>query len=227
MQRNADIYAAARLIRAMCADLIKEKKEKLARKELVDLDILSVALESGAFSDENLIDQLMTFLAAGHETTASAMTWATYLLAKHPEVQARLRAEVREHLPPISSPEDTTTVSSMDIDRMTYLNAVCNEVLRYFSPVPLTLRVAACDTSIQGQFVPKGTQIMLVPWAVNKSVSLWGDDALEFNPDRWIPKSSNDKQAASGGATSNFAFLSFLHGPRSCIGLSFAKAEFW
>jgi cytochrome P450 len=155
------------------------------------------------------------------------MTWAAYLLAKHTDVQTRLRAEVREHLPPISgSADDDSTVSSFDIDRMPYLNAVCNEILRYLAPVALTVRTAACDTSIQGQFVPKGTQIMLVPWAINRSEALWGEDARSFNPERWMPKSDGDKHAASGGATSNYAFLTFLHGPRSCIGQSFAKAEF-
>ncbi|KAK4154039.1 cytochrome P450 [Chaetomidium leptoderma] len=215
IKRNEDIGAAAQMIRAECAELVREKKQKLAQKELAGTDILS-----------NLVDQLMTFLAAGHETTASAMTWAAYLLAKHPEVQERLRAEIREHLPPVSLDGDGATVSSMDIDRMPYLNAVCNEILRYFSPAPLTLRNAACDTSIQGQFVPKGTQVMLVPWAINKSEGLWGADALTFNPDRWMPKSDADKHAASGGATSNYAFMTFLHGPRSCIGQSFAKGEF-
>ena len=224
VKRNEDIGTSARLIRAECAKLIREKKERLANKELTDVDILSVALESGGFSDENLVDQLMTFLAAGHETTASAMTWAAYLLAKHPEVQTRLRAEVREHLPPMS--DDSSTVSSSLIDRLPYLNAVCNEILRYYGPVPLTFRVAESNTSIQGRFVPKGTQIMLAPWAVNKSQTLWGEDALEFNPERWLPKSDADKHAASGGAESNYAFMTFLHGPRSCIGQSFAKGEF-
>ncbi|KAK3906848.1 cytochrome P450 [Staphylotrichum tortipilum] len=207
VKRNEDIMDAVHFIRAECSKLINEKKTKLANKELTDVDILS----------------LMTFLAAGHETTASGMTWAAYLLAKYPEIQTRLRAEVREHLPSISG---SSTVSSVDIDRMPYLNAVCNEVLRYYGPVPLTLRKAACDTSIQGQFVPKGTQIMLVPWAVNKSEAMWGGDAQTFDPERWMPKGDGDKHAASGGATSNYAFMTFLHGPRSCIGQSFAKAEF-
>jgi len=224
VKRNEDIGVAAGLIRAECAEIIQEKKQKLAQKEPSDPDILSVALESGGFTDENLVDQLMTFLAAGHETTASAMTWAAYLLAKHTDVQARLRAEVREHLPPLSSP--SSSVSSVDIDRMPYLNAVCNEILRYFGPVPLTLRVAARDTSIQGHPVPKGTQVMLVPWAINRSEALWGADARVFDPDRWLAKSEADKRAASGGAESNYAFMTFLHGPRSCIGMSFAKAEF-
>ncbi len=225
VKRDEDIMGAAQFIRAECTKLINEKKIKLANKALTDVDILSVAIESGGFTDSNLVDQLMTFLAAGHETTASGMTWAAYLLAKYPDVQARLRAEVRAHLPPIS--EAGSDISSLDIDRMPYLNAVCNEVLRYYGPVPLTLRKAACDTSIQGQFVPKGTPVMLVPWAVNKSEAMWGPDALTFNPERWMPGPDGDnKHAASGGATSNYAFMTFLHGPRSCIGQSFAKAEF-
>ncbi|AEO54175.1 hypothetical protein MYCTH_2296433 [Thermothelomyces thermophilus ATCC 42464] len=224
VKRNEDIQASAGLIRAECADLIRDKRQKIARKESTDVDILSVAIESGGFSDEDLVDQLMTFLAAGHETTATAMTWAAYLLAKHPDVQSRLRAEVREHLPPPA--DGAPAPSSADIDRMPYLNAVCSEVLRYFSPAPFTLRTAAKDTSILGQFVPRGTQVTIVPWAINKSEALWGDDALVFNPDRWMPKSDADKRAASGGATSNYAFLTFLHGPRSCIGMAFAKAEF-
>lgn len=229
VKRNGDIDASAQHIRAVCADIIQEKKLKLSQKERTDVDILSVALESGGFTDENLVDQLMTFLAAGHETTATSMTWATYLLAKHPEVQRRLRAEVRERLPPPSGADDaTSTISSVDIDKMPYLNAVCNEVLRYYGPVPLTPRIAARDTTILGQRVPKGTQVVLVPWAINKSEAIWGADALVFNPDRWMPGPDDaDRRAAvSGGATSNYAFMTFLHGPRSCIGMSFAKAEF-
>ncbi|KAI0010982.1 cytochrome P450 [Xylariaceae sp. FL0662B] len=223
VKRNNDINASAKFIRAACRDMIREKKEKLARKEPADHDILSVALESGGFTDEELVDQLMTFLAAGHETTASSMTWSVYMLAKHPEFQTRLRQEIREKLPPIESDRE---VNSVDIDRMPYLNAVCNEVLRYWAPVPLTLRDTATDTSIMGQKVPKGTKIVLAPWAINFEKALWGPDANEFNPERWMAKDPDDKRAAGGGAPSNYAFMSFLHGPRSCIGQTFAKAEF-
>ncbi|KAI1481981.1 cytochrome P450 [Daldinia eschscholtzii] len=223
IERNASVFIAAKKIRSVCRDLIREKKEKLARNELKERDILSVALESGAFTEENLVDQLMTFLAAGHETTATAMTWGIYMLAKNPEMQNRLRAEVREKLPPIDSDREVT---SLDIDHMPYLNAVCNEILRYYSPVPFTLREAVRDTMIAGQPIPKGTTIAISPWATNFDKSMWGPDAHEFKPERWIPKGPDDKKAASGGASSNYAFLTFLHGPRSCIGLSFAKAEF-
>lgn len=222
IKRNGEIEEAAAIIRSVCRDLIREKKTKLEKKELTDVDILSVALESGGFPDENLIDQLMTFLAAGHETTASAMAWAIYLLCVYPEVQSRLREEVRAKLP---SPDSTATVTSQDIDHMPYLNAVCNEILRYYSPVPLTLREAAIDTTISGHRIPKGTRVIICPWAINKDEKMWGPSARKFNPDRWMPE-NGESHNTSGGSSSNYAFLTFLHGPRSCIGQAFAKAEF-
>lgn len=216
VKRNGEIEAAAAVIRSTCRQLIRSKKEKLEKRELTDVDILSVALESGGFSEENLVDQLMTFLAAGHETTATAMTWAVYMLCLNPDVQTRLRAEVRGNLPSLDS---TESVTSQQIDNMPYLQAVCSEVLRYYPPVPLTLRDAGVDTQIMGHIIPKGTRVLLIPWAVNKSEELWGADARKFNPDRWLNN-------PNGGANSNYSLLTFLHGPRSCIGQRFATAEF-
>ncbi|KAJ0160131.1 Cytochrome P450 94A1 [Colletotrichum tanaceti] len=230
--RNGDIAKAANTIRATCRELIREKQDKLRHNKLTDVDILSVALESGCFTEDNLVDQMMTFLAAGHETTASAMMWAIYCLCLHPDVQSRLRREVRDRLPAPGTPGDIT---ALEIDHMPYLNAVCNEVLRYYSPVPMTMREAVVDTVIDGHKVFKGTRIMLCPWAINKDTALWGPDAGRFDPERWLARSDGSggdnnaeskKTAASGGATSNYAFMTFLHGPRSCIGQGFAKAEF-
>lgn len=217
VKRNEDVMAASKLARDISRKLVQDKKAKLEKKQGNDHDIITVALESGGFTDENLVDQMMTFLAAGHETTASSMMWAVHCLSLHPEVQKRLRKEVHDN---ISSPNDS--VSSATLDHMPYLHAVCNEVLRFYSPVPLTLRDTTEDTTINGQFVPKGTKIILAPWAINYSNELWGPDAAEFNPDRWM----GSGKANTGGATSNYAFLTFLHGPRSCIGQSFAKSEF-
>ena len=217
---NNRVVEASNTIKEVCRELIRKKKEKIDQKEKrVDADILSVALESGGFTEEDLVNQMMTFLAAGHETTASALTWAFYLLCLHPEVQTRLREEVRATLPPI---DDTETDTASSLDQCHYLHAVCNEVLRVFSPVPITLREAGRDTSILGQYIPKGTKVLVSPWAVNTATSLWGPDADKFNPDRWM----GPGKANSGGAESNYAFLTFLHGPRSCIGQAFAKAEF-
>lgn len=218
--RNAEIPAAAQVIRKICRRLIEDKKRKLTSKdEESGRDIISVALSSGAFTDENLVDQMMTFVAAGHETTATAIVWAVYCLCTNPHYQTRLREEIRANLPSIDT---STPITAGTLDRLPFLHAVCNEVLRLHPPVRLTLRQAAKNTSICGEYVPKGTKIILCAAAVNCSTELWGPDAGEFNPERWLgPGRMN-----TGGATSNFAFLTFLHGPRSCIGQAFAKAEF-
>lgn len=86
----------------------------------------------------------------------------------------------------------------------------------------MTMRQALCDTRIGDQFIPKGTDIIVSIWYINRSPKIWGPDAAEFLPERWI---TDGKPNTNGGAASNYDFLTFLHGPRSCIGQGFAKAE--
>lgn len=210
---------ASRIIKAFCADLVKAKRVEQKHRP-TSTDILSVAVESGEFSDDDLVNQMMTFLLAGHETTASALGWAICLLCQHPAMQTRLSQEIRNNLPDPRRADSTITCDV--VDRLPFLNAVCNEVLRLYPPVFTTLRVAARDTSILGHFVPKGTTIILSPRVVNTLRTLWGDDAAEFNPERWMGQG----KMYAGGSDSNYSFLTFLHGPRSCIGQNFARAEF-
>jgi cytochrome P450 len=221
-KRNADVREARALIRRVCLELIEEKKAKLASGKSTDVDILSVALSSGGFTDDNLVDQLMTFLAAGHETTSSAMVWACYLLCQHAAIQSKLRAEIRSKLPSIS--DTSATVTAEAIDKVAYLHAVCHETLRFIPSVPLTMRIAAHDATILGKPIPKDTTIIVAPWAVNRSPELWGPDAQEFKPERWLNEDGTFN--GNGGADSNYSFLTFLHGPRSCIGQRFALSEF-
>jgi cytochrome P450 len=216
LKRNDEIGKAVHTIKTVARGSIADKRAKMLKGESKQIDILSVAMESGGFSDEDLVNQLMTFLAAGHETTASAMSWAVYELCKYPEVQRKLREEIRTEL------DLHGEIDSTKIDRLPYLNAVLNETMRVFPPVPLTLRETANDTTIQGHFVPKATTVVICPWAINTSEQLWGPDAKQFNPDRWLGAG----RANTGGAESNFAVTTFLHGPRSCIGKQFAMAEF-
>ena len=217
---NENIVEASSIIKRVARDLIRKKQAKLDKQEKrTEVDILSVALEPGGFSEENLVNQMMTFLAAGHETTATTVTWACYEMCKNPSIQTRLREEVRATLPSIDS---ESTITAELLDKCHYLHAVCMEVLRLHSPVPITLRETTRSTTIQGQYVPKGTKIVLCMWAANTAIAEWGEGSNEFNPDRWM----GPGKANSGGASSNYSFLTFLHGPRSCIGQAFAKAEF-
>lgn len=97
-----------------------------------------------------------------------------------------------------------------------------HETLRLYPTVPLTLRTATRDTYIGGHLIPQGVTLVLSMWQMNRSPEVWGHDAAEFKPERWI---TGGKPNSNGGASSNYEFLTFLHGPRSCIGQNFAKAE--
>lgn len=147
------------------------------------------------------------------------MNWALYLLCKHPEVQTKLRDAIRAKIPSLDR-----EVTPADIDGCHYLNAFCAETLRLWPPVSMTMRVAAADTSLNGHFIPRGTLIIICPWAVNASTHAWGADAAEFRPERWLD--AEGRANNSGGADSAYSFLTFLHGPRACIGQRFAEAEF-
>ncbi|KAF2402949.1 putative P450 monooxygenase [Trichodelitschia bisporula] len=218
---NKRMKATTGALNRICNELVRDKRKAMEKGGDEHLDILSVLIKSNNFSDQQLVDQLLTFLAAGHETTSSAFTWTTYLLATHPDIQTRLREEIRSAVSSGFSPEfDLAGI----LEGLPLLNAVCNETLRLYPTVPITIRDSIRPTTIGGQFIPKDTQILISPWAVNRSPHLWGDNASEFVPDRWIDAKTG-KPNNNGGTSSNYSLLTFLHGPRSCIGERFAKAE--
>lgn len=160
--------------------------------------------------------------APRHETTASALTWACYLLTKHPEIQQKLRDEINEALPQDVESDPTIDLAGI-LEPLPYLNGIMHETLRLYPTVPLTMRQALCDTRIGDQFIPEGTDIIISIWYINRSPEIWGPDAGQFRPERWITEEGKPNQ--NGGASSNYDFETFLHGPRSCIGQGFAKAE--
>ena len=164
----------------------------------------------------------------------------------HPTYQNTLRNEIRAQLPsPSSSFDPTNSPTAADIDALPFLTAVCNETLRLYPTVPVTIREAIRPTTIPCkdpsdpeatfiQLVPHGARVLISPWAVNRSPHIWGADAGEFQPERWLSKGAGaqmgDSSLGLGGAidgipSSNYAFLTFLHGARSCIGQGFARAE--
>ncbi|KAF2100407.1 putative P450 monooxygenase [Rhizodiscina lignyota] len=208
-------------LRSICGRLVREKREAIKTNADDHFDILSILIKSNDFSDDALVDQLLTFLAAGHETTSSTFTWLTFLLALHPNVQSRVREEVRQALPGRPA-KDTDVDLSAVLESLPYLNGACNETLRLYPTVPITVRTSVRETRILDRPIPSGTNVIICPWAVNRNPKLWGPDAGEFKPERWI---DDGKPNNSGGADSNYSNLTFLHGPRSCIGQNFAKAE--
>ncbi|KAL2065692.1 hypothetical protein VTL71DRAFT_3362 [Oculimacula yallundae] len=183
-------------------------------------DIIAAAMKTNAFSSEELVHQSLTLLGAGHETSATAVTWGIYLLSqpRHAHIQERLRAEIRANLPsPLSGMEVTADV----LDKLPYLDAVSKEIMRVYAPVPIVGRVPSQDTDIFGVKIPKGTSVRCHLWAMNQTEAFWGENATEFNPDRWLV----GKDKAIGGATDSLAYLTFGYGPRGCIGRGFAIGE--
>ncbi|KAH8162424.1 hypothetical protein CIB48_g5822 [Xylaria polymorpha] len=208
-------------IMSTCSTMLREKRDSIKKNEADHIDILSLLIKSENFSDSELTDQLMTFLAAGHETTSSSLSWACYLLTQHQDILSAVREEVKRELVLDASGAPSVDIAST-LEGLPYLNGVINETLRLYPTVPLTQRSAVRDTQLGQYRVPKGSNIIVSIWAMNRSPLIWGPNSTEFRPDRWI---TNDKPNLTGGASSNYQFLTFLHGPRSCIGQGFARAE--
>jgi cytochrome P450 len=166
--------------------------------------------ETGApMSEKQLIDNLLTFLAAGHETTAKALTWALYLLARAPEWQHRIRREVR-------AVAGDAAIDDRHLDRLVLTRAVLEEAMRLYPPAPVMTRQAACPVSLGGETVPEGAFIVIPVFAVHRHRRLW-EDPDRFDPDRFSPE-----RRAKIPRTQ---FMPFGFGPRTCIGASFAMME--
>ncbi|KAI1632883.1 cytochrome P450 [Biscogniauxia mediterranea] len=203
-------------MKGRCDRLVQQKREEMKERE--HFDILALLIKSGKLSDRQMSDQLVTSMAAGHDTTAPAISWTCYLLSKHLSWQDALRKEVSEAL---NMAGDESNLDAR-LEQLPILNAVISETIRLYPTIPDSPRVAIKDTTIMGQPVPSGTHVLIPIWLVNRSPDVWGPDAQEFKPERWIEKG---KRNNTGGARSNYDFMAFSHGPRNCIGQFVARAE--
>ncbi|KAK0188943.1 cytochrome P450 [Armillaria mellea] len=164
-----------------------------------------------AMSDNIMVDQVLTFLGAGHETTASGLTWTLWLLANNKEYQSRLRDEVTPVFQENSRPDYRT------LNGLEWLDCVIMESLRVMPPIPTTVRKTATTDYIDSVLVPEGTLLQICIRQINTWKHVWGEDAEEFRPERWfnLPKAYNP----------SYSHLSFLSGPHSCIGKTMAIIE--
>ena len=172
--------------------------------------LVSVHDEDGSqMTTRQLRDEVLTLLMAGHETTASVLTWALYLLSKHPTIEARLSAELDEVLegrPPTLS----------DLTKLTYTEQVIKETLRLYPSFWITVRDVVGECEIGGYTIPAGVRVCIMPWVIHRDPRYYSDPET-FNPERWTPEFS--KQLPK------FAYLPFGAGPRQCIGNAFAMIE--
>ncbi|KAL4910008.1 hypothetical protein BDW74DRAFT_186289 [Aspergillus multicolor] len=225
LQTNRHQGDAFDTIRGVCRGLLREKKAQLSKtNRLEGKDILSVCLkyeEIAGVDEEEVINQMTTILGAGHETISVGITWAIYMLCLHRDWQTRLREEVHATLPSPSNPQKSA--SGADIERMPLMRAFLEEVLRWYPPIPMTMREPLVDAELDGHFVPRGIRIVVPIKAINREERYWGSDAKRFNPSRWLKDDGGFNP--TGGASSKYGYLSFMHGPRSCVASEFARAE--
>lgn len=176
------------------------------------LDLLLQGEESDharAMTDDEIRDQVSTFVAAGFETTARVLFWTVYLLSLDRAEQARVRDEVR------AFPPDKVKVLA-NLQKWPRLRAVLLESMRLYPPAPLFTRVAVARDEVCGRTVEPGTIVMISPWLIHRHRRLW-DQPDAFIPDRFEGKAQD--------YLSNGAYIPFGAGPRICIGATFSLAE--
>ncbi|MDA3646988.1 cytochrome P450 [Saccharopolyspora indica] len=172
--------------------------------------ILSTTEEADpAVGQRRLRDELVTLLLAGHETTASTLSWTLHLLDRHPQVWERLREEAVAVL-------GTGRPVADDLRRLTYTTMVVQESMRLYPPVWILPRLALADDEIAGYRVPAGSDVVVCPYTLHRHPDFWERPA-EFDPDRFDPQRASDRP--------RYAYLPFGAGPRFCVGSHLGTME--
>lgn len=205
--------ARAELDRIVAA-LVVERERHPAADGTRD-DVLSRLIDATAderdpaVRQDRMRDELITLLLAGHDTTASTLSWTLYLLDRHPEVGDRVRAEVDEVL-------GDRLPTFEDVHRLTYTSMVLQEVMRLYPAVWLLPRKALAEDEIGGYRVPAGADVVLCPYTLHRHPDFW-EDPNRFDPERFA-------QGRSAGRH-RYSYVPFGAGPRVCVGSSLGMLE--
>jgi cytochrome P450 len=203
---------SAAVIRDLITRLTEDRADQIvngsAPDDLATKIMTTADPQTGArFETDEMVDQVAIFFLAGHETSASALSWALFLLAMHPPVQDRVAAECA------SLPE---TPSFGDLSKLRFTRDVFRETLRLYPPVPMMVRENTSPEVMRERKVAPGAQIVLSPWHLHRHERIWAEPD-RFDPDRW---SREDNKACARDA-----YIPFSAGPRVCTGAGFAMVE--
>nr|QST15013.1 CYP4AN-like protein [Diaphanosoma celebensis] len=215
------------LIHQFTVKVIRDRKVALEREQLQPdgdstsmgqkkrrafLDLLLLAARNGdGLSEDEIRNQVDTFMFEGHDTTASAITWFLYCMATHPDVQERVLEEMETCLGPVAGP-----LTAQDLGQLKYLDCCIKEALRLYPPVPNIKRFVSEDLPLGGYTVPAGASISLHIYALHRRPELF-TDPLEYRPERFLVENLNGRNP--------FNYVPFSAGPRNCIGQRFALYE--
>ncbi|ESK92120.1 cytochrome p450 [Moniliophthora roreri MCA 2997] len=234
--KKVNIEVAKELVQEKAKEVVEGKGNKDVMSLLVKANLSEN--ERARMSEAELLAQMSTIFVAGHETTANSLSWTLLELCRYPEMQTRLREEIRAKKRELASKGNTTGALTVeDLESLPYLNAVIKESLRY-NPVAIHIHRAATTDDViplsepiltsDGQYiseilVQKGQKAVVSVCSYNRNKNVFGEDAHEFKPDRWLNDSDDIQKTASVGVYANLA--TFAGGLRSCIGWRFAILE--
>jgi cytochrome P450 len=207
---NQRLKQAKQYVHDFIFEIINERRQKGHKEDLLSLLMTAKDEETGeVMDDEQLHDEVLITFFAGHETTASLLTWTWYLLSQHPDVEAKLYTELDTVLAGRAPGLD-------DIPNLKYTKMILDEALRVYSPVPITARQAMEEDLIDGYPIPKGAMVCVLPYASHRHPEFW-DKPLAFWPEHFT-----EERVA---ARPRHAYYPFGAGQRICIGMHFAQME--
>ncbi|MDL9937508.1 cytochrome P450 [Gordonia sp. ABSL1-1] len=207
-QRRADVQLARSFIDDIITDRLADDTTATHTDDLLGLMLNTVDPDTGdALPHDNVRDQVITFLAAGHETTAALMSVALFYLARHPEAADAIAAELPA----------TGDITFEAVAKARATRAFLNECLRLWPPAPGFFRIARTDQDLDGYHIPAGRGVFVLALAAQRDPAVWGANADEFDPNRFL----NTRVTANSG----HFFSPWGTGPRSCIGRQFALHE--
>ncbi|MEU6704431.1 cytochrome P450 [Streptomyces wuyuanensis] len=209
---NRRAAAATEELYGVCDRIIEERRaEGDAAKgdDLLSLLARAESSEDGALDSSEIRDQVLVFLLAGHETTATSLAFALHLLARHPEQQSRARAEAVGIL-------GGRTPEAYDLDALPYLTQVLKEAMRLYPAAPVVGRRAVAEAVVGGHTIPAGADVVVAPWVTHRHPRYW-EDPDRFDPERFAPGTEKDRP--------RYAWFPFGGGPRACIGQHFSMLE--
>lgn len=204
--------ARAQIERSMM-EIVQRRREKMAAGE-TENDLLDVLMgardaEGIGWTDLEIAGEMHAAVRAGQDTTTSSVVWAMFLIARHPEVEARLRDELQTVL-------DERTPEAADLPRLPYLRAIYDESLRLFPPIPTVARTASEEDAIRGHRIPAGSNIVCVPWVTHRDPRWWPEPD-KFQPERFLSANKTNRP--------KYAYYPFGGGARFCMGAGLALLQ--
>ncbi|HZE41010.1 MAG TPA: cytochrome P450 [Stackebrandtia sp.] len=206
---NRRVAAAQRQIYRICDSIIDARDAADDSTDLLGLLLAARTEDGDRLSASEIRDQVLVFLLAGHETTATSLSFALHLLAKHPELQERARAEVDDVL-------GGGVPTAADVDRLEFLTRVVKETMRLYPAAPIVGRRCVDGMTVDGHRIPADASVLVSAWVTHRHPGYWSRPS-EVDPDRFLPDQEK--------ARPRYAYFPFGGGRRACIGQYFAMLE--